>query len=159
EVARTASLRLGRAVTAGPFAGMELLPNFEVDSASPVLKLLGLYESHLDAAVEEAIARRPLVVANIGCADGYYAVGLARRLPDATVPAYDLAHSARTGTAELAQLNGVSDRVRIHGRCRVFPPGVGLVVCDIEGGESGLLRDVDALHRAALIVETHDHAV
>jgi len=112
----------------------------------------------LHDVVEEAIARKPRVVVNVGCAEGYYTVGLARRLPEATVHAYDLSASARKMTLALARLNDVDKRVRAHGRCRGFGPAVDLVVCDIDGGEGGLLHPSD-LREAMVIVETHDNAV
>ncbi len=156
RVAVTARRRLGDVVVSGPFVGMRLAPGFERHAASPVLKLVGLYEPQLHAALERAISVRPQVVANIGCADGYYATGLAIRLPDAVVHAYDLAKSARVQTAELAGVNAVAERVVVHKRCRRFPAGIDLVICDIEGGEDSLLTPA-RLTTATVIVETHDH--
>ena len=65
------SAHLGSSVLAGPFAGISLVPNFEREIACPVLKLFGLYEHFLNPVLEEQIAARPTVIANIGCADGY----------------------------------------------------------------------------------------
>jgi hypothetical protein len=112
-------------------------------------------KSQLHPALERAFAERPAVVANVGCAEGYYAVGIALRLADTVVHAYDLAATARRMTLEAARLNGVDDRVQIHGRCRGFPVGTGLVVCDIEGAEGSLLDSAE-LRNAILIVETHE---
>jgi hypothetical protein len=144
EVAVKVSTRLGNAVVAGPFRGMRLVPGFEAAINSPVLKLLGLYEPQLHSSIEDMIAECPKTIANVGSADGYYAVGLALRLPEAVVHAYDLASTARRMTRQLAVLNAVSERVVVHGRCRHFPEGVELVVCDIEGGEGDLLSTARA---------------
>jgi hypothetical protein len=136
---------------------MLLVEGFEATGAAPVPKVLGIYESQLHPAIERAVAESPAVVANVGCAEGYYAVGIARRLPDAIVHAYDLAATARRMTSDAARLNGVESRVRVHGRCRSFPDGTGLVLCDIEGAEDSLL-DPAELRNATVIVETHEFA-
>jgi hypothetical protein len=136
---------------------MQLLNGFEETMGSPVLMLTGMYESMFHDALERAIARAPEAVVNVGCADGYYAVGLALRLPEAHVRAHDLASSARRETAALARLNQVTDRVTVAGRCRSFPADTDLVLCDIEGGEVELLHP-HGLERAIVLLETHDFA-
>jgi hypothetical protein len=158
EVARQVSERLGSAVLGGPFEGMLLVPGFEERIASPVLKLLGSYEQQLHRPIEVAIETQPKRIANVGSADGYYATGLALRLPGAIVHAYDLASTAREMTRETARINGVAERVLVHGRCRHLPAGLELLVCDIEGAEGDLLH-AEALSSATIMVETHDHAV
>ena len=158
RVALAVEAVLGRTVIGGPFEGTVLGNTLATTAASPVLKLLGMYEPVLQPALEIALGRKPGVVANIGCADGYYAVGIARRLPAAIVHAYDLASSARALTRDLAVANRVDQRVVVHGRCRRFPADVALVLCDIEGGESRLLVP-GLLRSAVVIVETHDEVV
>jgi hypothetical protein len=83
---------------------------------------------------------QPKTIVNVGSADGYYAAGPALRLPGAIVHAYDLASSAREMTRETARINGVAERVLVHGRCRHFIPALDLLVCDIEEGEGDLLH-------------------
>src|SRR4051794_40351820 len=67
----------GPQVQTGPFAGLE----FARASAEGchVPKLLGCYERELHGLVEAAVADGYDDIVNIGCAEGYYAVGLARR--------------------------------------------------------------------------------
>src|SRR6266516_211879 len=117
EAARKVSARLGSAVLGGPFEGMRLVPGFEERIASPILKLLGSYEQQLHRPIEVAIEIQPKTIANVGSADGYYATGLALRLPGAIVHAYDLAPTAREMTGETARINDVAERVHVHGRC------------------------------------------
>ena len=142
----------------GPFEGMRLVPGFEERIASPILKLLGSYEQQLHRPIEVALEIEPKRIANVGSADGYYATGLALRLPGAIVHAYDSASTAREVTSETAHINGVADRVLVHGRCRHFRAGFDLLVCDIEGAEGDLLH-AEALSSTMVIVETHDFAV
>jgi hypothetical protein len=126
-------------------------------------KVIGSYESPIHRWINDAIGRNYNTIVDIGCAEGYYAVGFALKVKSAQVYAYDIDPTARASTAALAQLNGVADRVRIRGRCSAaeldqeVSPGA-LVFCDIEGAEFDLLRpDVaGSLRHADLIVEAHD---
>lgn len=151
----------GITVRAGVFAGMEFVTHSA--EGCHIAKLLGTYEQPLQPAVERAIARDYGSVINIGCAEGYYAVGLARRLPTAKISAFDIDAKARQACAELARKNGVGDRIAIdagftHADFAKFSGRGALVVCDIEGAEKVLL-DPDlapALVGMDLIVEAHD---
>jgi len=147
-------------VATGPFAGL-ILKN---DPRSLLLpKVLGSYEQELHPALEDLLRRPYTRVVNVGCAEGYYAVGLARRLPGAQVLAADIAATARAHCAALAALNGVGDRVATVEA--VAPAESGgersLWVVDCEGCEQEVLAAVPAerFARADLIVECHDFAV
>jgi glycosyltransferase involved in cell wall biosynthesis len=155
--------RWGLVVQSGPFAGMKYLPT---STCGPLLpKLLGCYEAELHGTLERA-ARRPYRrVVNVGCGEGYYAVGLARLLPEARVYAFDTEELARSLCAQLAALNDVADRVVVAGKCDVgrlrelAGPGA-LVLCDCEGGERELLEPelVPGLRQCDILVELHDVA-
>lgn len=135
------SARLGTTVQDGPFAGMRLLGR--VSEGAYIPKLLGSYEAELHPFIERIVQRGYDAVVNIGCAEGYYAVGLARRVT-AQVEAFDIDEEARRLCHELAQLNSVEDRIRAGG---AFQPGdfaryagrKTLALCDIEGAETFLL--------------------
>jgi len=148
-------------VQAGPFAGMTFLRWGTTGAVLP--RVLGCYEAELHDALEAALAARPRVVVNIGCGEGYYAVGVARRLPECIVYAFDTDGTAREQCAELAAINGVTTRVNIGAVARPqdlagLPLEGGLVICDCEGCEYPLLdpRAVPALATCDLIVELHD---
>jgi hypothetical protein len=160
RVARKLQAEYGNTVRGGPFAGLILLDDWPLRSA-PALLLFGSYERQLHSALEEALAEPHAGIVDIGCADGYYAVGFALRAPSSTVYAYDLARSAREATRQLAASNGVADRVTVRGRFRRLPRAdIGFVFCDIEGGEKSLLSDELArqLALARIIVELHEDA-
>lgn len=147
--------RGGIRILGGPFAGMQYIADPAEGSVYP--KLAGTYESEL-AGVIETIAATPYdVVVDIGCAEGYYAVGLALRLPRAIIHAYDVDERARAACAELARRNGVADRVRIHSAFVPHDFGAArlLVVCDCEGCELQVLEP-GTFSRADLLVELHD---
>ena len=154
-------LTVGPCVQAGPFAGMEYLTH----ACGSVLaaKLLGTYESELHATIELLCQRSFPRVWVVGSGEGYYAVGLLRRMPEAQVWAFDTAADARVAILDLAMLNDVADRIAIGSHCRVeiikrTAPEPGLIVCDIEGAEKEWLGDADpnGLRHCHLLVEVHD---
>jgi hypothetical protein len=153
--------RYGHVVQGGPFRGMK----YVADTPSTSLaQLVGCYEAELHLPLRTVIESRPTVIIDIGCAEGYYAVGLARELPDCTVFAFDIDVRAQKLCRELALLNGVGDRVIVGAECspaeleRRLAPGA-FVFCDCEGGERDLLDPAQApnLRSANILVELHDH--
>ena len=154
--------RLGHAVRAGPFAGLRY-PSLASSGSALFPKLLGSYEQELQPALEELLQRSYATVLDIGAAEGYYAVGVARRLPAAHVIAYDSNQKARDQLAAMARANGVDDRIEIRGHCSIgdlaslkCEPPV-LVISDCEGGEAELIdpQRVPLLRDADLLVELH----
>ncbi len=145
---------LGERVHHGPFAGMKYLDHDL--SLSKASKLIGCYEAELHPAIA-ALSRYDYDrQVHIGCAEGYYAVGVARLRPDIPAIAVDIDPKARAAVAAAAKANdidlGVADR---------FDPtllGEGtLVICDCEGDEVDLLTQptLDRRKIKAMIVETH----
>jgi hypothetical protein len=150
--------RNGMTVRGGPFAGLEY-PR----ALAQVPKLTGVYEIELHDAVAGWIADAPRIVVDVGCSEGYYAVGLARALPDAEVHAYDIDERSRELCTDLARRNGVADRVDVRVECtldtlRALPrDGVALFM-DCEGCELDLLRPAEVPPMAGwrIVVELHD---
>lgn len=149
----------------GPFVGMELLDEASWGDGDIAPKLLGCYEAELHGAIERAIARRPGLVVNVGCAEGYYAVGLARRLPAARIEAFDTDPKARLLCEHAAARNGIAERLVVNGHCsretlaaRLRTASRALVLLDCEGGERTLLdpQSIGAFRHCDLIIECHD---
>jgi precorrin-6B methylase 2 len=152
-------------VQSGPFAGMELPIGNGWADGYRAPKLLGCYESDLHQHVRELQKRKPATVVNVGCAEGYYAVGLARLLPDATVFAFDINGQSAATCRQAADMNGVSKRIVVDSLCTISMLGEllarggrPLVFMDIEGGERELLdaARVPLLRNCDIIVENHD---
>ncbi len=125
-------------------------------------KWIGSYEAELHGIVEQIIAEQYRQIVNIGCAEGYYAVGLAWRMPNVEVIAFDVDPLARKQTVRLASLAGVADRIQIRANCT--PPKLDqlikdgtLLIIDVDGFEIQLVNPqaVRNLARAALLVELH----
>ena len=147
-------------VATGPFMGMNYLD--EIVWGSITSKWLGSYEAELHGVIETIVATDYRTVLDVGCAEGYYAVGLAMKLRDARVEAFDLDFISRWQTRRLARLNAVKN-LHVHSRCaarELEAPRAGrtLMVCDIEGGEGGLLdpRKSPALREWDLLAEVHE---
>ena len=153
----------GLVVSAGPFRGLE----FPGDCAGEVhmlpAKLLGAYERELHEAVERFVAREPRRVINIGAGDGYYSIGLALRLPEAHIAAFDIDDRARRTTATVASANGCGDRVKVERAATIerlaeLAGADTFVVSDCESCELELLdpERVPGLTQTAMLVELHD---
>lgn len=160
----TVVARAGQVVAGGPFKGM--LYDVPAAEGARAVRLLGAYESGLTPVIEGIIARRVPQVIDIGCAEGYYAVGLARRMPDTVVHARDTSPAARVLVARLAEANGVAPRIRIgdamaHSDFSLCEQADTVIICDIEGAEDGLLDPVaaPALRHADILVEVHEGMV
>lgn len=158
---RLHAMKDGR-VMSGPFSGMRYVDQSRGSALAP--KLIGSYEEELHPVLAHVLARAYGQVVDIGCAEGYYAVGLALRLPGARVIGFDTDAQARVLCGQMARLNGVEDRVTVLGACS--PDGLAqvlaprsLVICDCEGYESVLLAPaaVPVLTECDLLVETHDY--
>lgn len=164
EIARSNGLT----VHSGPFDGMVLPARTSWVDGDLTPKILGSYEAELHAAVRRAVERRPAVVVNVGCAEGFYAVGLARLLPGARVFAFDIHDIARAVCASAAETNGVGDRIAIAGACTperlaelVSGGARSYVVLDCEGAELDLITPavVQRMTTCDLLIECHDFIV
>jgi len=151
----------GLIVQQGPLAGL----NFISQSAEGchVAKLLGCYEQPLHPFIYEAIDRNYDKIINIGCAEGYYAVGMARHLQKTQIHAYDIDIRAQESCLKLAQKNNVEHRIEIGSIFKLddfakYEGHNSLVFCDIEGSEVELLnpKAAPALCSMDIIVEVHE---
>ena len=151
----------GAKITGGPFAGMEYVS--AATEGPLVARLLGTYESELHPHFAAIAAKGIDCVVDVGCAEGYYAVGLARLMPHVTVHAYDIEEKARLTCADMAARNGVADRVIVGGELKpdgfeAFAGKKVLVIVDTEGAEVDILQPAlsPALAGMHIVVETHD---
>lgn len=153
--------REGNIVKSGPFAGMQL--SQRSGEGCHIAKLIGIYEQPLWPVLERVLREAHDLVLNVGAAEGYYAIGMARRMPGTPVIAHESNPAAREILARLIELNGVSERVTPRGLLQ--PAELSdlkdrriLLVCDMEGGETDLLSGSvpKSLRYSDLIVETHD---
>lgn len=148
----------------GPFKGMRMPAKTSWGGGSVGPKVLGTYEMELHDAFARALSLKPVAIIDVGCAEGFYAVGLARIASDAQVIAYDISPAAQQVCKQMAAENGVAERVDVRGAClhedleRDTAQGLTFVLCDCEGYELELLdpRKVPSLKNAILLVEVHE---
>lgn len=152
-------------VQAGPFRGMQILRETSWGAGEVCPKLLGCYEAELHAPMAEVKAKAFPLVVNVGCAEGYYAVGLARRLPQARVIAYDVSLAAQAVCRAAAEANGVGGRLEVRGACTPQTLAADLagqapafLLVDCEGAETEVLdpAQTPGLERCDILVECHD---
>jgi len=160
----------GGEVAHGPFAGMRYVRRSFGSAWIP--KMLGIYERELHEILERASNQPFDRIIDIGAAEGYYAVGLARLMPDAQVVAFEANQEAHEVLIQMASQNNVDDRVEVRGVCESedlrealkessAAQGRLLIVCDCEGFEKelldpGKLPDLASSH---ILVELHEFAV
>jgi len=148
-------------VLSGPFKELNYFNEIVWGSITP--KWLGSYEHELNKIIEEIVSRDYAVIIDIGCAEGYYAVGLAYRIPGVQILAYDTDFVSRRQTRKLARLNGLEGRVKVSDYCSgteiaQHASDNPLIVCDIEGFERSLLDPVScpSLLKLDILVEVHE---
>lgn len=155
--------KFGSSVLHGPFKGL-VYPEMTVAQRNLIHKLLGSYEDELHPWMEELTIKDYRTVINVGSADGYYTVGLARAKPTTPVIAFDTDPWARRATLALAKENNAHN-VEMHIMCT--PQWLAenietgsLLLSDCEGYEDVLLdpQIATALMKCDIVVELHDHA-
>lgn len=156
----------GSTVQHGPFEGMRLINKFCWGDGDISTKLLGMYEQELHGALMEVSKERYGSIVDVGCAEGFYAIGLARFFKDITVHAFDLNNQALAVAKEAAAVNGVEGLVSFDNDCTqdrlidiIESAGRSFIFCDCEGYELDLLcspRTSVRLKSSDILVECHD---
>lgn len=126
-------------------------------------KWLGSYEHELTAVIEKIMQRQYVRVVDVGCAEGWYLVGLASKLPNSLCYGFDIDPISRWQCHKLAKINHVQDRIKIRTNCswadlQALCGSETLLICDIEGGETTLLcpKQSPALLKTDILVEVHE---
>jgi hypothetical protein len=154
------------AVVQGPFAGMRMCDRVSRGDGDIAPKLLGTYEEELHPHLNRFCTRSYSAVMDVGCAEGYYAIGCARLFSGVPVFAFDSNPTALEICQENAALNCVTDRIITASHCvsdtlasfgRSHPRS--LAILDCEGYEKTLFTSDDAINGCVamdLIIECHD---
>jgi hypothetical protein len=147
----------------GVFAGMKY-PQMKSAGSTMFPKLIGSYERELEPVLERICSQRYTEIVDIGCAEGYYAVGLAMRQEKAKIYAFDTDPDAIQLCCDMAALNAVSDRLVTGTFCDTATltslplTDKALIISDCEGYEKQLFT-TDAARQLAkhdLLIEVHD---
>jgi hypothetical protein len=146
----------------GPFKGMRY-PSIDITELTLAPKITGSYEGFITPFIREILLASYNNIIDIGCAEGYYAVGFAKNIPASIVHCYDINERDLLFCREMAELNHVSNLTYNH-FCSPetlinFQYGErSLVFCDCEGYELELFNDkvVEALKHTDVLIEMHD---
>ena len=149
-------------VKGGLFAGMKY-PSTKAVCSAFFPKLSGTYENELTFVFEGLKKNKYDLIVDIGCAEGYYAVGMAMQFPNTPVYAYDSDPFARKLCSDMALLNQKQHQVFVNGACTVEVLSslvMGkrcLILSDCEGYEEFLFtaENQHIFNQSDLIVELH----
>ena len=156
--------RNGCIVKHGPFAGT-IYPLDAALSRISIPSLLGTYEHELHGILRTVIQRKYDLVIDIGSAEGYYTIGLARAL-QIKVLAYDPEPIERKFCQQAAKLNNVESLVELRdlfyaSDIKKFRDLRVLCICDCEGFETEIFNatSIQDVGRWDLLIELHGDAV
>jgi hypothetical protein len=145
----------------GPFRGLRF--SSDVDPSKNLPKIIGSYEMELHNAIEELIKRKFRLLLNVGAAEGYYAVGMAMRMPMCKVVAFEIDEAQAERCCSTAILNSVERRITVRGKCdsdalAEFDLEDSLIIMDCEGAEIDILQGalLSRLSKTWLLLELHD---
>jgi mannosyltransferase OCH1-like enzyme len=147
----------------GLFKGMKYASPKALGS-SLMPKLLGSYEDILHPFLFEQSKKKFELIINIGCGEGFYAVGLALLFNDTKVLAYDINDMAEEFIKNNTLINNVENRVQFKNdyfdvnESLIALPRRTFIFCDIEGGELSLFskENIIKFSDSDLIIELHD---
>ena len=148
-------------ILGGPFSGLRYYNKTIWGTITS--KWLGCYEEELAGIVSDIISRGYPTVVDVGAAEGYYAVGLAKTMPRSRIISFDTDPIARYRQRQLAKLNGVGNlTIAKHCSHQVLNNLSGkdtVIICDIEGFEYELIdpEKVPNLRTTDILVECHYH--
>lgn len=147
----------------GPFKGLKY-PNIEAYGSAVFPKLLGSYEIELKQIFDDILKEKYVNIINVGCAEGYYAIGLALKFPEAKVYAYDISDKALVMCRKMGEINGVSERLVLGSSFTTDNlinfdlSHKSLIISDCEGFEKRLFtkKSVKHIKNCDVLIETHD---
>ncbi len=158
QIANTLTSKKGFEILGGPFKGMNFLD--QVSEGCYLPKLLGFYESELHPFINYVVENKPDTILNIGCAEGYYSVGMKRLLPETEIFSFDTDLNAQNKTKILAEKNNV--KINIEGLFEItFLEKLSsenvYLICDIEGDEVKLFKpeNISLFKNITLCIELH----
>lgn len=157
RIARQLSHRVAR----GPFKGMQLPEGESWSDGDLAAKLVGIYEQELFPHIQTVVKHRPDCIVNIGCAEGYYTIGMKLLLNNAKAFGVDISDEAKDLFQECCQINNVDAQFCADfdlESCQLiegFEKIAWLVDC--EGCEVDLPKMPDHIKQKSIfIIECHD---
>ena len=126
-------------------------------------KIIGSYEYELIPILKNLVEKNYETIINIGCAEGYYAVGFATHNHKSNIIAVDPLAISRDYLYELSKDNNVIHQIKFYryvttDRLNNWIKGKTLIIMDCEGAELGLLKPNKCknLFKSDILVEVHE---
>jgi lipopolysaccharide biosynthesis glycosyltransferase len=151
-------------VNSGPFIGLQYFQLYSFGS-SIFPKIVGIYERELHPIILETFKNNYTRIINIGCAEGYYLIGYARKFPTVEVIGVDSDNLALDFCKKMLELNGIQNRIQLLNKIDhdffenpMFLNSKSLIICDCEGYERNLFSRFNAtyLKNTDILIEIHD---
>lgn len=160
------SLFPNKKVESGSFKNL-IYPTLKAIGSSITPKLIGTYEKELAEVIEFICKNNYSTLIDIGCAEGYYACGLAMRNPKLSVFAFDPNPEARNLCMNMAKENGFFERIEVdniftmRSLTTIPSEGHGIIICDCEGDEEYIFYNDGKnwellINHYDLLMEIHD---
>jgi hypothetical protein len=144
-------------VLTGPFKGLKFKQKFP-----PKPMLVGVWEKEL-SSILESIGEQKFII-DVGAAEGFYAVGLAKKYPEKNIIAFEMNPQTKELLENVAKSNFVSN-IEFHGKCeykKLANLGKKLsnsfIIMDCEGYEVELLKtdEPSIFKQSHILVELHE---
>jgi len=158
----------GETVEYGPFKGMKLGSKVWWSQYDVITKLLGVYEEHIVEQLGCFYSTSTVPFVDIGAADGYFAVGVAKLDWAEKVFAFEISPVARSILEGNAISNSCANKIDIQSEATLDNiadiihtyPGV-FVLVDIEGAEYDLFNHdlLKLLKHSTIIIELHPRKI
>ncbi|MFT5336084.1 MAG: hypothetical protein ACI9YL_000076 [Luteibaculaceae bacterium] len=145
----------------GPFKGLVYPTGISIGSSS-LPKLLGSYECELHSFFESIRTNNYSLIADVGCAEGFYLVALKKWFPSAKVIGFDIDPLAPELCVKLGEANGLQEEIAVSENFDwsylQSVPGRKLLIMDVEGAEMAFLKQAKLtdFNHCDILVEVHD---
>jgi lipopolysaccharide biosynthesis glycosyltransferase len=151
-------------VNSGPFIGLQYFQLYSFGS-SILPKIVGIYERELHPIILETFKNNYTRIINIGCAEGYYLIGYARKFPTVEIVGIDSDNLALDFCKKMLELNGIQNKIQLFNKIDhdffenpEFLNSKSLIICDCEGYERNLFSIYNApyLINTDILIELYD---
>ena len=137
---------------------------FKINRLGLHSKILGIYENQLQMYIKDAINKKPNLIINIGCGDGYYGLGIANILKESKCILVDTNKSELQSAEQNAQANNL---LNVEFKLNIEDEEINelcssndksFIIIDAEGWEINLLdhEKFNQFQNASLLIECHD---
>lgn len=146
----------------GVFKGLQY-HSLDITESALVPKIIGSYEYQLQPWFSQIVNTNYSDIIDVGSAEGYYAIGLAKKMPKTIVHCYDINEKDIEFSKHMAKINNVTnltwntycnDKTLIDFNYK----GRTLIICDCEGYELELFTQnvIDSCKHTDFLIELHD---